>query len=96
MVTTMGMGDQFKQKLPYSPVGKPIRCDISGIYFHPCAIRECHDEAVARRYGVGGTAHVSIWVCRKCRHKIEYKYHGGVGCELDIPEGKKGNVGRYR
>jgi hypothetical protein len=93
----VGMGDRFKEnKLQYSPVGKPIRCDISGIYFHPCAIRECHDEAVARRYGVGGIAHVSIWVCRKCRHKIEYKYHGGVGCELDIPEGKKGNVGRYR
>ena len=91
-VIAVGQGDK---KIPYRPDSKPVRCDISGKTFYHGAIRECRDEAVTRRYGVGGVAHVSVWVCRKCRHAIQYKYHGGLGCELEtgIPERKTGNVG---
>ena len=78
----MGYGDSLK-KTAYQPVGSPIRCDVSGMYFHPCAIRKCPDEAVVRRYGVGGVANVSVWICRKCRNAVIYKYHGGVRCVLE-------------
>ena len=76
----MGMGDV---KLPYEPPRKPIRCDVSGKIFTASMVRKCHEEAVVRRYGTGGEANVSVWICRKCKHAIHYKFHGGLGCELE-------------
>lgn len=76
----MEMGDK---KTPYQPKYEPIRCDVSGKLFRALSVRECHDEAVIRRYGVGGKCNVSLWVCRKCKHAIHYQFHGGLGCELD-------------
>lgn len=77
----MGMGDK---KIPYRPDSRPVRCDVSGkVFYHGC-VRECHDEAVTRRYGVGGVAHVSIWVCRRCRHAIVNPFHGGIGCDHEL------------
>ena len=61
----------------------PVRCDVSGMYFHPCAIRKCNDAAVIKRYATGGVVNVSVWVCRRCKHAIHYKLHGGLGCEFD-------------
>ena len=79
----MGMGDRFKQKAPYSPTNGSTRCDVTGKTFSSSLIRKCNDEAVIRRYGTGGVCNVSVWVCTRCKHAIRYKFHGGLGCELD-------------
>lgn len=76
----MGMGD--KKETPYRPKYEPVRCDVTGKMFHYSSVRKCRDEAVIRRYGVGGEANVCVWVCMKCKHAIHYKLHGGVGCGL--------------
>lgn len=60
-----------------------VRCDISGKMFHPSSTRRCLDGAVVRKYGTGGIVNVSVWVCNKCHHAIHYKFHGGLGCELE-------------
>lgn len=76
----MGMGDK---KIPYQPSSKPVRCDVSQKMFYHGCVRKCRDEAVTRRYGVGGEANVSVWVCARCRHAVRYPFHGGLGCELE-------------
>ena len=86
----MGMGDV---KEPYVPRYGSVRCDVSGLMFASCMVRDCKDPAVIKRYGTGGVAKVSVYVCRKCRHAIHYKFHGGLGCELDIPKRGTGDVG---
>ena len=72
-----------------------VRCDISGKMFHPSSTRRCLDGAVIRKYGTGGIVNVSVWVCNKCHHAIHYKFHGGLGCELErkLQTGTQGNVG---
>lgn len=76
----MGMGDAKKQ---FTPKYTPVRDDVIGKSFAPCAVRSCPEPHVIARYGVGGVANVSVYTCRKCRHKVEYKYHGGISCGLD-------------
>lgn len=73
----MGMGDAPK---PFEPYHKAIRCDVTGKMFAECCVRSCPHPKVIDRYGVGGKANVCVYVCRKCKHHIEYKYHGGVNC----------------
>ena len=73
----MGMGDK---KPPFSPSYEPIRDDVIGKRFAPCAVRSCPEPHVINRYGVGGVANVSIYTCRKCKYVQTYKYHGGVSC----------------
>lgn len=72
-----------------------IRCDVTGKVFYPSSVRKCLDGAVIKRYGVGGVANVSVYVCAKCKHAIHYKWHGGLGCELErsVQTGTQGNVG---
>ena len=85
----MGMGDK---KQPFSPGYKPIRDDVIGKSFSHCAMRSCPEPHVIARYGVGGVANVSVYTCRKCRHRVEYKLHGGISCGLEngIQARKKG------
>lgn len=70
----------------------PIRCDIDGKEYHNC--RPCPEPHVIARYGVGGVANVSYWVCKKCKYHAEYKWHGGVSCtyglEQSVPPGTTG------
>ena len=73
----MGMGDKPK---PFEPYYKPIRDDVIGKAFSSCAMRRCPHPKVQDKYGVGGVANVSVYTCRKCRYRIEYKLHGGVSC----------------
>ena len=61
-----------------------------GKLFASCCMRSCPEPHVIKRYGVGGVANVSVWTCKRCRHVIEYKYHGGVGCELELQAREKG------
>ena len=60
-----------------------IRCDVTGKMFRPSQIRQCRHAAVVRKYGTGGIVNVSVFVCNKCPHAIRYKWHGGLGCELE-------------
>ncbi len=62
---------------------KTERCDVSGLRFSTRAIMECHEPHLVRRYGTGGVAHVSVWVCKKCRYAETYELHGGISCGLD-------------
>ena len=74
----MGMGDS---KLRFEPKYKPIRDDVLGKEFYAGCMRSCPHPKVIEKYGVGGKANVSVYVCRKCRFRKEYKTHGGVSCE---------------
>ena len=62
---------------------RTVRCDVSGYLFARSMVRACHEPNVARRYGRGGTANVSVYVCMRCRNAIHYRYHGGVSCGLE-------------
>lgn len=73
----MGMGDRPK---PFEPYHKAIRDDVIGKAFSSCAMRSCPHPKVINKYGVGGVCMVSIYTCRRCKHRVEYKYHGGVSC----------------
>lgn len=73
----MGMGDQ---KTPFVPFYDPVRCDVSGKRFSPGCIRSCPEPHVIAKYGIGGAANVSIWVCRMCKYHINEKWFGGVRC----------------
>ena len=86
------MGDKFKEKAPYQPPSVPVRCDVTGKVFSSSMIRKCRDNAVIRRYGVGGEVNVRVWACRRCKHAIRFQFHGGLGCELDnsVQTGRKG------
>ena len=57
-----------------------MRDDVTGKEFAPCAVRSCPHPNVIKKYGIGGKANVSVWVCRKCRYHTETKLFGGVGC----------------
>lgn len=76
----MGMGDKPKA---FSPRYGAIRDDVIGKSFAACMMRECPEPHVIARFGVGGVANVSVYTCRKCLHKVEYKLHGGISCGLD-------------
>lgn len=76
----MGMGDR---KQPLTPSYAPIRDDVIGKSFAACMMRSCPEPHVIKRYGIGGVANVSVYTCRKCRYRVEYKYHGGLSCGLD-------------
>ena len=90
----MGMGDK---KEPYTPKYEPIRDDVIGKRFSPCAMRSCPEPHVLAKYGVGGVANVSVYTCRKCKHQVLFKYHGGVKCGYGlaecVPPGTQGRVG---
>ena len=58
----------------------PVRDDVNGKMFHPSSVRKCQEPHVIAKYGVGGEANVSVYTCQKCRYKITYDYHGGLGC----------------
>lgn len=73
----MGMGDRPKA---YTPSYAPILCDVTGKMFAPCAIQQCHEPHVVKRYGTGGVCNVSIYVCRKCKHKLTFQNCGAIGC----------------
>lgn len=59
---------------------RTIRDDVLGLSFYAGCVRSCPEPHVINRYGVGGVAHVSVWTCRRCKYRKEYKFHGGVGC----------------
>lgn len=61
------------------------RCDVTGNTFPKISVRECPSPAVIKHYGVGGVAHVCVYVCRKCKNAVTYPMHGGLGCALDTP-----------
>lgn len=73
----MGMGDPKPQFVPFY---KPIRDDVIGKRFAACCMRSCPHPEVIKKFGVGGEANVSIYTCRKCKFRKEYKFHGGIGC----------------
>ena len=77
----MGMGDK---KPPFIPSYEPILCDVSGHLFKPCSIRQCPEPHVIKRYGTGGVANVSVWVCRKCPYHQNQKLFGGVSCRYGL------------
>lgn len=79
----MGMGDK---KLPYTPSYSPIRCDVSGHMFAPCAVRSCPEPHVIERYGTGGVANVSIYVCRKCKYGVADKFCGAMECGYGLEQ----------
>lgn len=76
----MGQGDR---KPKYTPPYEPVRDDVCGKMFRSDIVRSCPEPHVIKRYGVGGVANVSVWTCKRCKYRIEYKWHGGLGCELD-------------
>lgn len=90
----MGQGDK---KAPYEPERGRKRCDVTGRMFPSTCVRQCHNEAVCKRYGVGGICNVCIYICMQCRHAIKYEFFGGVGCELEqnIQKSSAGNVGGH-
>lgn len=71
----MGMGDS---KPRFEPERKPIRDDVLGLNLYAGCMRSCPHPKVIERYGVGGKANVSVYVCKKCRHHIDEKWFGGV------------------
>lgn len=76
----MGMGDK---KVPYTPDYDPVRDDVCGRMFGQGMTRTCPEPHVIARYGVGGVANVSWWTCKRCKHKVEFKWHGGLACGLE-------------
>lgn len=73
----MGMGDK---KRPYEPTYGKVLDVVLNLYFAECAVRECPHPSVIKRYGTGGVANVSLYVCKKCKFKETYEGYGGVGC----------------
>ena len=73
----MGMGDR---KPPYEPKYAPIMDDVLGKMFSPGCVRSCPHPGVVIKYGIGGKANVSVYVCRKCRYVVKHKWMGGVSC----------------
>ena len=74
----MEMGDK---KIPYTPSHAAIRDDVIGKEFAACMMRSCPHPYVVKKYGTGGVANVSYWTCNKCKYKIKFRYHGGLGCD---------------
>lgn len=75
----MGMGDKPK---PYTDSYRPVLCDVTQKLFAPCCVQECREPRVAKKYGDGLVAHVSIYVCRKCKYKVPVQFCGALGCAL--------------
>lgn len=71
------MGDKRK---PFEPNHTRIYDDVLHQTFPQCCMRECPHPSVIKRYGVGGVANVSLYVCKKCKFSETYDFHGGVGC----------------
>lgn len=86
------MGDK---KIPYVPSYEPIFDDILRKTFAPVLMRKCPNEAVIKRYGTGGIANVSIYVCKKCRYGIKHEMMGAWSCGLEqgVSAGTQSNVG---
>lgn len=74
----MGLGDE---KRNINPSYAPIVDDVIGKRFAPVCMRSCPHPKVIEKYGVGGVANVSVWVCRKCRYHKNMEMFGGVKCE---------------
>lgn len=79
----MGMGDK---KQAYVPSYAPALCNVTGKMFSPCCVRECKEPHVVDRYGIGGKAMVSIYVCRKCKYKVKTPYCGALGCGYGLEQ----------
>lgn len=73
----MGMGDKPQK---YEPSYDPVRCDASGKMFSPGCVRSCPEPHVVKKYGIGGKANVSVYICQKCKFVVRYPMMGGVGC----------------
>lgn len=61
-----------------------IRDDVIGKPFAETTMRQCPEPHVINRYGVGGVANVSVYTCRRCKYRKEYKLHGGVSCTYGL------------
>ena len=88
----MGIGDKPKA---YEPPHAPVRCDVSGKLFSAGCVRSCPEPHVIKKYGVGGKANVSVYVCRMCRYQENTKLFGGVKCkylEQKEAEQRRGNT----
>ena len=77
------MGDK---PIPYTPKYEPVRDDVSGKVFGSGMMRKCPEPHVIKRYGVGGEANVSVWTCRRCKWKKEFKWHGGLACGYGLEQ----------
>lgn len=86
----MGAGDR---QIPFTPSYEPVFDDVLHRMFAPILMRECPNEAVIRRYGTGGKANVSIYVCKKCRYGIKHEMMGAWYCGLEFQAGKTDVVG---
>ena len=88
----MGQGDK---KIPYVPPYEPVYDDVLRLKFASVLMRKCPNEKVIERYGTGGVANVSIYVCYRCKYARRYRFHGGIGCsyglEKRISSKKKNN-----
>lgn len=80
----MGMGDR---KPPFVPEFEPIMCDVTLKRFNKHMVRECPEPHVIARYGTGGIANVSIYICQKCKYKRTFQYMGAVGCNYGMEQG---------
>ena len=88
----MGMGDK---PIPYVPHYEPIYDDVLRKMFSSSIMRSCPDEAVIKRYGTGGKAMVSVYVCKHCKHSAKHPQMGAwyCGLEQDLQSGAKSNMG---
>lgn len=90
----MGMSDRPKT---FNPAYAPIRDDVIGKAFAPCAVRRCTEPHVVDRWGIGWVCNVSVYTCRKCKYKVKHKYHGGLSCgygmEQRVQAGEDGKLG---
>ena len=59
----------------------PVRDDVIGKFFAASLMRSCPEPHVIKAFGSGGVAMVSIYTCKRCKYRKEYKLHGGVSCE---------------
>lgn len=74
----MGQGDQ---KPKYTPSHGTSYDAVLRQYFNDISMRECPNEIVQKRFGVG--CKVSVYVCRKCRYGVKHKLFAGWGCGYD-------------
>lgn len=73
----MGMGEK---KIPFVPRHEPVLCDVTLKRFGAMTVHQCKEPSVVSRYGTGGIANVSIYVCKKCKYAKKYEMHGAIGC----------------
>ena len=77
------MGDKAKT---FSPYYAPVLCNVTGKMYYPCCVRECKEPHVVEKYGIGGKAMVSIYVCRKCKYKVKTPFCGALGCGYGLEQ----------